>query len=69
MKWGGVYSVEIRPKPKKGERVFSNTEEIPEMLGNRTKHGPYLLLTPKSGHAWGGQSATKVIRIRRDFGK
>ena len=32
VKWGGVYSVTIRPKPKKGERVSSNSEEIPERV-------------------------------------
>ena len=32
MRWGGVYSVEIRPKPKKGGRVSSNTEKIPERM-------------------------------------
>jgi len=29
---GGVYSIVIRPKPKKGGRVSSNTEEIPERV-------------------------------------
>ena len=32
VKWHGVYSVATRPKLKKGGRVSSNTEEIPEMV-------------------------------------
>ena len=32
MKWDGLHSVAIRPKPKKGGRVSSNTEEISGMV-------------------------------------
>ena len=32
VKWGGVYSVAIRSKSKKGGRVSSNTEDIPERV-------------------------------------
>jgi len=63
VKWGGVYSVAIRSKSKKGGRVSSNTEDIPERvdtsIGDRTTHGPSLLLSPTGGHAW-VQSATQV---------
>jgi len=32
VKWDGAYSVAIRPKPKKGGKVSSKTEEIPERV-------------------------------------
>ena len=31
---GGVYSAAIRPKPKKGGRIFSDAEDIPERGGD-----------------------------------
>jgi len=34
VKWVGVYSIAIRLKLKKGGRVSSNTEEIPERVNN-----------------------------------
>jgi len=32
VKWGGVYSFAIGPRPKKGGRVSSDTEELPERV-------------------------------------
>ena len=67
MKWGGVYSVAIRPKPKRREEVSSDTEKIPERVdtgiggSNNAQALPAAYLEVDMH---GGKSATKASMCR-----
>jgi len=52
VEWGGVHCVAIRPKPKKGGKMSSDAEDIPEKVDTGVRESYNAQVLPAALTLW-----------------